>query len=93
MFSSSKSMLKILFYGSSYYIYLLKNNHKNRILHVINSMNVGGIENWLMNLLRVINKDLFQMDFLVHITKKSVYDEEIIGLGSIILRCPWPQKP
>ena len=50
----------------------MDDNHKSRILHVINCMDPGGIENWLMNLLRVINKDLFQMDFLVHTTKKSV---------------------
>jgi glycosyltransferase involved in cell wall biosynthesis len=56
-------------------------------------MEPGGIENWLMNLLRVFNRDLFQIDFLFHTTKASTYDEEILDLGSNILRCPWPKRP
>ena len=71
----------------------MDNNHKSRILHVIYCMDPGGIENWLMNLLRVINKDRFQMDFLVHTTKTGVYDEEILNLGSNLYRCPWPNRP
>ena len=56
-------------------------------------MDPGGIENWLMNLLRVNDKDLFQVDFLVHTTKSGAYDKEILSLGSNILRSPWPKKP
>ena len=56
-------------------------------------MNIGGIENWLMNLLRTTNKNIFQMDFLVHTIKTGQYDEEIISLGSNIIRCPWTTKP
>ena len=67
--------------------------NKIRILHVIYCMNTGGIENWLMNLLREINKDIFQMDFLVHTKKVGVYDNEIINLGSNIYRCPYPEQP
>ena len=48
----------------------MDNNHKNRILHVIYCMNPGGIENWLMNLLRVFNRDLFHVDFLFHTAKQ-----------------------
>ena len=71
----------------------MDNNHRSRILHVINSMNPGGIENWLMNLLRVNDKDLFQVDFLVHTTKSGAYDKEILSLGSNILRSPWHKRP
>ena len=71
----------------------MDNNHKNRILHVIYCMNPGGIENWLMNLLRVFNRDLFHVDFLFHTAKISAYDEEILNLGSNILRCPWSKRP
>ena len=71
----------------------MDNNQKNRILHVIYNMEPGGIENWLMNLLRVFNRDLFQIDFLFHTTKASTYDKEILDLGSNILRCPWPKRP
>ena len=71
----------------------MDNNHKNRILHVIYCMNPGGIENWLMNLLRVFNRDLFHVDFLFHTAKTSAYDEEILNLGSNILRCSWSKRP
>ena len=71
----------------------MDNNHKKRILHVVYCMDSGGIENWLINLLRVINKNHFQMDFLVNTTKTGVYDEEILNLGSTIIRCPWPKRP
>ena len=56
-------------------------------------MNIGGIENWLMNLLRATNKDIFQIDFLVHTIKTGKYDEEIVELGANIFRCPWTTKP
>ena len=68
-------------------------NNTNRILHVIYCMDPGGIENWLMNLLRSIDRDCFQMDFLVHTTKAGIYDEEILNLNSNIYRCPWPKRP
>ena len=56
-------------------------------------MDPGGIENWLMNILRALNQDLFHMDFLFHTTKASVYDQEILDLGSNVFRCPWPNRP
>ena len=56
-------------------------------------MDHGGIENWLMNILRAINRDLFHIDFLFHTTKASAYDEEILDLGSNIFRCPCPKRP
>lgn len=64
-----------------------------RILHVVGSMNRGGIETWLMHILRHIDRDQFKMDFLVHTTKTCVYDEEIRSLGSRIISCPHSSKP
>jgi glycosyltransferase involved in cell wall biosynthesis len=64
-----------------------------RILHVVGSMNRGGIETWLMHILRHIDRDRFKMDFLVHTTKTCVYDEEIRSLGSCIIPCPHSSKP
>ncbi|HJN69220.1 MAG: hypothetical protein QF859_03205 [Candidatus Marinimicrobia bacterium] len=43
----------------------MDNHHQIRILRVIYCMNRGGIKNWLMSHLRIVNKDLFQMDFFV----------------------------
>src|SRR5690242_17062784 len=56
-------------------------------------MNRGGVETWLMHLLRHVDRKQFQMDFLVHTDKPAAYDAEILSLGSRILRCPSPHKP
>lgn len=59
-----------------------------RILHVVGGMNRGGVETWLMHILRHIDRDRFQMDFLVHTNQPCAYDEEIRTLGSQIIPCP-----
>lgn len=58
-----------------------------RILHVLGGMNRGGIETWLMHVLRQIDRDRFRMDFLVHTTEPCAYDDEIRALGSRIIPC------
>ncbi|MEG4106150.1 glycosyltransferase family 1 protein [Microcoleus sp. S13_C5] len=58
-----------------------------RILHVVGAMDRGGIETWLMHILRHIDRDRFQMDFLVHTTKPCAYDDEIRASGSKIIPC------
>ena len=37
-----------------------------KVLMVVHEMNRGGIENFLMNLYRVIDRDVIQFDFVVH---------------------------
>ena len=64
-----------------------------RILHVVGGMNRGGIETWLMHILRHIDRDRFQMDFLVHTTSSCAYDQEILSLGSQIIPCCQPSQP
>ena len=64
-----------------------------RILHVVGGMNRGGIETWLMHVLRHIDRDRFQMDFLVHTEKPCPYDDEARVLGSKIIPCLDPAKP
>lgn len=51
-----------------------------RILHVVTSMNAGGIENMLMNLYRNIDRNKIQFDFLVHRRAKGFFDDEILSL-------------
>jgi glycosyltransferase involved in cell wall biosynthesis len=64
-----------------------------RILHVVGGMNRGGVETWLMHVLRNIDRDRFQMDFLVHTEKPCPYDDEASALGSKIIPCLSPAKP
>ena len=67
--------------------------HPIRILHVVGGMNRGGVETWLMHVLRHIDRDRFQMDFLVHTEKPCPYDDEARALGSKIIPCLSPSKP
>ena len=69
------------------------NQHPIRILHVVGGMNRGGVETWLMHVLRNIDRDRFQMDFLVHTEKPCPYDDEARALGSKIIPCLSPAKP
>ena len=61
-----------------------------RILHVVGGMNRGGIETWLMHILRNIDRQKFQIDFLVHTTEPCAYDDEIRSLGSQVIACTPP---
>lgn len=64
-----------------------------RILHVVGGMDRGGTETWLMHVLRHIDRDRFQMDFLVYSDQDYAYTDEIQALGCQILSCPTPSKP
>ena len=64
-----------------------------RILHVVGAMNPGGVESWLMALLRRADRSEIAMDFLVHTTSAALYDAEIRGLGGRIIACPDVRRP
>lgn len=53
-----------------------------RVLQVIGSMNMGGAENFIMNLYRNIDKEKIQFDFISH--KPGIFDDEIRKLGGKI---------
>ena len=55
-----------------------------RILHIVQKMEAGGIQAFLMNLYRNIDRNKIQFDFLVEYEEKEFYDDEIISLGGRI---------
>lgn len=56
-----------------------------RVLHIIpGSYICGGIENFIMNYYRHIDRSRVQFDFLVHYTQKGYFDQEIKQLGGKI---------
>ncbi len=57
-----------------------------RILHVVGEMNRGGIETWLMHMLRAIDRNQFTMDFAVESEQQAEYDEEVLDLGAQLNR-------
>lgn len=52
-----------------------------RILHIVPNMQIGGLETFIMNIYRNINREEIQFDFLEHYKNKSAYDDEIKKLG------------
>lgn len=65
------------------------NNYKPlRVLQIVGGMNRGGIENFLMNLYRKINRDQIQFDFLTHMKQEQAFEKEIKKLGGKIYRIP-----
>ena len=63
-----------------------------RVLHVLGSLNRGGVETWLMHMLRGIDRREVAMDFLVHGEGGGAYDEEARRLGADIIVCPNPRR-
>ena len=68
----------------------LTRSQQIRVLHVVGGMNRGGIETWLMHILRNIDRQKFKIDFLVHTTEPCAYDDEIRALGSRVIACTPP---
>lgn len=58
------------------------------ILHVIGSLDRGGAETFLMNVLRTINRDKFHFVFLCYGDDHFDYEDEAVRLGATIRRIP-----
>lgn len=52
-----------------------------RILHVVSIMDVGGMESYIMNMYRRIDRSNVQFDFLVHHARRGAFEDEIESLG------------
>lgn len=61
--------------------------NKIKVLIVAGAMNVGGIENQLMHLLRQADKDQFQIDFTTT-EDHPFYQKEMLALGAQCIRIP-----
>ncbi len=64
-----------------------------RILQVIGAMQRGGIETWLIQILRRLDRERFTMDLLYHTTGKCAYDDEIRALNYRIIPCLGVSNP
>lgn len=63
-----------------------------RVLHIVANMNRGGLENFLMNVYRTLDKEQVQFDFLVTREVQGAFDEEIRSLGGKIYNIPQMAK-
>lgn len=60
-----------------------------RVLHILPTFNVcGGIENFVMNYYRFINRSQIQFDFLVHELGRENFQREAEGLGAHVYLLP-----
>lgn len=65
---------------------------KIKVLQVTGSLRIGGVETVAMNILRYIDKEKYEVDFLVYGDKEGEYESEAKKLGAKILRAPLPRK-
>ena len=52
-----------------------------RVLHAVPKMDREGIQSFLMNVYRNIDREKIQFDFLIHSKEKGAFDDEILSLG------------
>lgn len=52
-----------------------------RVLHILNCFDQGGIENFIMNVYRNIDRSLVQFDFALTENVKGFFEDEITSLG------------
>lgn len=64
-------------------------NQPMRILQVLPALNYGGgIENYVMNYYRHIDREKFQFDFIIHTNLEISYESEINELGGRVFNLP-----
>jgi glycosyltransferase involved in cell wall biosynthesis len=65
------------------------NGRKNlRVLHVLGSMDPGGVETWLLSVLKYIDRNSLEFHLCTLGTKAGLYANEVEKLGGKVLRCP-----
>lgn len=63
-----------------------------RVLHIVGGMTRGGVETWLMHVLRNIDREKIAFDFFVNTSAPCAYDEEVESFGSEIFRPSTPSS-
>ncbi|BAL84395.1 putative glycosyl transferase family 1 protein [Selenomonas ruminantium subsp. lactilytica TAM6421] len=59
-----------------------------KVLCIVNLMEPGGAETFLMKILRSLDRNLYSMDFMTTVKKTGYYDDEIKRLGGKIYNMP-----
>jgi glycosyltransferase involved in cell wall biosynthesis len=58
-----------------------------RVLHIVGSMDPGGVETWLLNVLKYIDRDILQFHFCTCGPRAGLYADEVASLGGTVVRC------
>lgn len=59
-----------------------------RVLQVLGSLTYGGAETMVMNYYRHLDKNICQIDFIVHGKGNDAYEEEVVRNGSKVIHLP-----
>lgn len=63
-------------------------NQPIRVLQIVGRMDRGGIENFVMNIYRNIDREKVQFDFLCHYGREAAFNDEIRDMGGRIYEMP-----
>lgn len=63
-----------------------------RVLHYVGKMNRGGMETFIMNLYRNLDKEKVQFDFAVHGETNGDFEQEILSMGGRFYNFPHMRK-
>ena len=66
----------------------MSTEEKIKVLHVVCQMGHGGIETFLMSMLRNYDRDKYHMDILYTGPQEGDYADEVRSLGSKMISCP-----
>ncbi|HEV1993830.1 MAG TPA: glycosyltransferase family 1 protein [Candidatus Acidoferrum sp.] len=64
-----------------------------RILHALGTLNPGGVETWLLQVLNCMDRDRLQFHFCTFGPQAGLYDAQVEKLGGRIVRCPKGRNP
>ena len=62
-----------------------------RALHVLAGLNRGGVENWIVEVVRRVDPQRLNLDLLVQTEKAGDHEAAVEAMGVRILRCPGPE--
>ena len=63
-----------------------------RILHIVGGMYPGGLENFIMNIYRNLDREQVQFDVVVHSIREGDYTKEIESFGGKVYLAPRKSK-
>jgi glycosyltransferase involved in cell wall biosynthesis len=64
-----------------------------RLLQVVSGLAYGGIESWLLNVMRATDRGRYPMDFVVFANEQSGSEDEVRALGGRVILCPHARRP
>lgn len=64
-----------------------------RALHLFASLNRGGAETWLMDVMRNVSRDELAIDVCLTGNTKGPYEDEFCALGGVVHRLPMSRNP